>query len=105
MDNKRIGNEIEKIVENYINVLKEKYNISEVYVFGSYAKGNEREDSDIDIAIVSNDFIDRMDAMLDLLMLKTDIDLRIEPHPFNQEEFEDGNPFVQEIKNTGLKVA
>ena len=36
---------------------------------------------------------------------ETDIDLRIEPHPFNQKEFEDGNPFVEEIKNTGLKVA
>lgn len=105
MDNKRIRNEIEKIVEDYINVLKEKFNIVEVYLFGSYAKGIEREDSDIDIAIVSNDFIDRMDAMIELLMLKTDIDLRIEPHPFNQEEFQDGNPFVEEIKNTGLKVA
>ena len=105
MDNKRVGSEIEKIVKDYITVLKERYNIIAVYVFGSYAKGNERNDSDIDIAIVSNDFIDRMDAMLELLMLKTDIDLRIEPHPFNQEEFEENNPFVQEIKNTGLKVA
>jgi len=28
----------------------------------------------------------------------------IEPHPFRPEDFTDWNPFVQEIKPTGIRV-
>lgn len=93
-----------KIVNEYIKVLQEKYDIEAVYIFGSYAKGTQNADSDIDVAIISKDFSDRIDDMIELLMLKTNIDLRIEPHPFSSGEFAEDNPFVQEIKNTGLKV-
>ena len=42
-------------VKNYISFLKEnRFNISKVYLFGSYARGNFREDSDIDLAIIMN---------------------------------------------------
>ncbi len=100
-----IRDDIRKIVSEYIAVLQEKYDIEAVYIFGSYAKGTQNEDSDIDVAIISNDFSDRIDDMIELLMLKTDIDLRIEPHPFSKGDFDDDNPFVKEIKSTGLKVA
>ena len=43
--------------------------------------------------------------MVDLMMLTQNIDLRIEPHPIKVNDFEEGNPFVHEIKTTGLKVA
>lgn len=33
------------------------------------------------------------------------IDLRIEPHPIKKKDFEAGNTFVEEIINTGIKVA
>jgi len=97
--------DIVQIIEEYIKAVQEKYEVDAVYIFGSYAKGTQNEDSDIDVAIISADFNDRIDDMVELLMLKTDIDLRIEPHPFNRVEFEEDNPFVEEIKSTGLKVA
>lgn len=100
-----IGADIEKIVNEYVKAIQEKYEIEAVYIFGSYVKGTQTEDSDIDVAIVSSDFEDRIDSMVELLMLKTDIDLRIEPHPFSKGDFEEDNPFVKEIKDTGLKVA
>ena len=100
-----IKSDIVQIIERYIKMIEEKYEIDAVYIFGSYSKGTQNEDSDIDVAIISADFNDRIDDMVELLMLKTNIDLRIEPHPFNREEFEEDNPFVAEIKNTGLKVA
>jgi len=100
-----IRSDIVQIIEEYIKAVREKYEIDAVYIFGSYAKGTQNEDSDIDVAIISADFNDRIDDMVELLMLKTEIDLRIEPHPFNKKEFEEENPFVEEIKNTGLKVA
>ena len=38
-------------------------------------------------------------------MVKENVDVRIEPHPIKVKDFEDGNPFVQEIIETGIKVA
>ncbi|MDF1882383.1 nucleotidyltransferase domain-containing protein [Sulfurimonas sp. SAG-AH-194-C21] len=44
-------------------LLHEKYNVTKIGLFGSYAKGLETSDSDIDIAIVSHkkDFFIRED--------------------------------------------
>ena len=93
------------IIQKYIKEISEHYDIKEVYLFGSYAKGTYDNDSDIDIAIVLDSDVDTIDLMVDLMMLTRNIDLRIEPHPIKQQDFEQGNPFVEEIKNTGLKVA
>ena len=49
--------QIKEIVEEYkqaLNVLG--INVERVILYGSYALGNQREDSDIDLAIVSVDF-------------------------------------------------
>lgn len=97
--------DIIKIVKQYIDVVSKKFNIKEVYVFGSYAKGTNNEDSDIDIAVILEEDFDTIDLMIELMMLTQNIDLRIEPHPINEKDFEEGNPFIDEIKSTGLKVA
>jgi predicted nucleotidyltransferase len=38
------------IAQRYANVVKTKYNYINIFLFGSYAKGNYNDDSDIDIA-------------------------------------------------------
>ena len=76
-----------------------------MYLFGSYAKGTSNEKSDIDVAVVLKSDTNSFDIMVDLVMLTQNIDLIIEPHPIKTEDFENGNPFVDEIKNTGLNVA
>lgn len=49
--------EIKKIIKQYTNELQKMGIIVErVLIYGSYAKGHPREDSDIDLLIVSNDF-------------------------------------------------
>lgn len=54
-------------IEDIINILYEKSNIVFSYIFGSYAKGENRESSDIDIAIyLKNDQIST-DKYLSLL--------------------------------------
>ncbi len=60
-------------------VLNEKFGIEEFAVFGSYAKGKETEDSDVDIAILKmkeKKLIYRLNAIELLKMeLKKDIDM------------------------------
>ena len=48
-------------------------------LFGSYAKGTNHEDSDIDVAVVLDSNNDIIDLMVELMMYTQDIDLRIEP--------------------------
>lgn len=75
-------------------------------MFGSYAKGTNTEDSDIDVAIVSSDFEDIYDVMADLMGLTWDLDTRIEPHPIKSKDFEEvSNLLINEIIETGIKVA
>ena len=68
-----------------------------IILFGSYVKGTPREDSDIDIAIVFSDYDNRLDRQVELMKLTRQIDTRIEPHPFRENEFNISNPFVNEI--------
>ena len=95
---------IEEIKEKLEKILKEQP-VYQVILFGSYAKGTNHEDSDIDVAVIINSDSNVFDLMVELMMLTQNIDLRIEPHPIKVKDFEDGNPFVQEIIETGIKVA
>jgi hypothetical protein len=35
----------------------------------------------------------------------SDIDLRIEPHPFKEQDFNSQNPFAYEIARTGILIS
>ena len=92
-------------IKAMIRPLAIEYGLKRIYLFGSFAKGTANEDSDIDIAVISDDFEDIYDCMAVLMGMTWDIDARIEPHPIKVKDFEEGNPFVQEIIDTGIKVA
>ena len=49
---------IEKIIDRYRQELKNLgIKVEKVILYGSYAKGNPREDIDIDLIVVSGDFM------------------------------------------------
>ena len=48
-------------IEAKIIPIAKQYNISKVYLFGSYARGEENENSDIDIALDLEDVSKYMD--------------------------------------------
>ncbi len=104
---KKIDREIIDIVNEYIEIVSKNYDVVAIILFGSYAKGTQREDSDIDIAIITDDIkTDKFDEEVNLMQLRNDIDYRIEPHIISISDYEnDETPFVIEVKNTGIKVA
>lgn len=104
---KKVNQEIVDIIDRYIAVVKENYNIVAIILFGSYAKGTEHKDSDIDIAVITDDIkTDIFDEEVRLMILRKGIDYRIEPHIITVADYEnDETPFVVEVKNTGIKVA
>jgi predicted nucleotidyltransferase len=49
--------ELTKIAEAYVKKLREyRVHVEKVILFGSYARGTQQENSDIDLAFVSEDF-------------------------------------------------
>jgi len=93
-------------IQKYIEKISQYYKIEAIILFGSYAKGTENENSDIDIAIISSDFDDIIEDGARLIGFTWKIDTRIEPHPITKEDFENvSNPFIKEVMNTGIKVA
>ena len=108
MAKKSINNKlIMEIVQKYVEKICENYKVEAIILFGSYAKGTEHEDSDIDIAVITDDIkTDKFDEELNLMKLRRGIDYRIEPHIISISDYEnDETPFVVEVKNTGIKVA
>lgn len=100
--------DIDRTIAKYLDLIKEKFSdIESAYLFGSYAKGKSTDDSDIDVALIFTKLDDsrRFDTQVQLMLLAAQIDSRIEPHPISLDDFNSGNPFVVEIKKTGIKVA
>lgn len=53
----KTGQEINRIISQYIEKLKELgINVTKAIIYGSYATGQAKEDSDIDLIIISEDF-------------------------------------------------
>jgi predicted nucleotidyltransferase len=95
-----------KIIKRYVGELeKNGIKISEVFIFGSRAKGVVHHESDIDIALISDAFTgDRFEDRRRIVPLRRRIDSRIEPIPFRPEDFNDGGMLVEEIKSTGKRI-
>jgi predicted nucleotidyltransferase len=97
---------IVKKVKKYQSLVKQSsfpMKIDKVYLFGSYAKGNPRRDSDIDVAFVVNKWQgDYFDVIPPIWKLTEQVDYRIEPHVIVPEE--DYTGFLNEIQQTGIEI-
>jgi predicted nucleotidyltransferase len=100
MDNADVMN----VVQLYADAVQSKFDFIKIILFGSYAKGNFNDDSDIDIAIVFKDYGNILDVQLELMRIRRKIDSRIEPHPFREREFDLSNPLANEIIKHGMVI-
>jgi predicted nucleotidyltransferase len=98
-----------KILHQYIADVKRAMPIDKVYLYGFYARGTLREDSDVDVCFFSEAFASRrtLDVLTELfyLKMKYDKDMLIEPNVFPTVELFNDNPFVKEVLRTGKEVA
>ena len=99
--------EIIEIIKRFIKeISKNNIKIEKAFLFGSHAKGTATEWSDIDVALVSDDFIGiRFYDNIELAKYKLKIDNRLETHPYRASEFNvDSRWFVQEILDNGIEI-
>ena len=99
MDNREI---INKLI-NYKLLVSKHFDIDELVLYGSYAKGTQNADSDIDVAIVVNSIDQDFFTYAPLLWkLKREIDDRIEPILIEKNSDESG--FLKKVLKTGLII-
>ena len=79
------------------------FDVDKVILFGSYAKDNQRPDSDIDVAVVVNSLKTDFFSYAPLLWkLRLEVDERIEPVLFVNGQDDSG--FLQNILKDGLII-
>lgn len=101
-----LPNRIRDLVEELVQQLNmNDLPIRQAFVFGSHAKGRQTEDSDIDVALVSDrfegDFFNDH-CKVSPYLIRVSYDLEV--HPFRTEDFNKDNPFVEEILATGIRI-
>lgn len=101
----KIAADIEKSVEAFLAALRQVKRVDMAYLYGSRAKGEASEWSDIDVAVISADFsTDLFEERVALLRLAVKVDDRIEPWPFTPDTFNSSDPLASEIKRTGIRI-
>jgi len=99
---------IDKIGQEIADYLSAYIRIDKIIVYGSYAYGEPREDSDIDIAVVSDNF--REMSILEKIELLSKvslaIDSRIEVKGFTRREYDHASAgsLVSLIRQKGKEI-
>lgn len=102
------GESIIELLQKYIQLLrKEGIRVDKAFLYGSYLTGNQTEESDIDLMLVSDQF----DVSNDLLAgkiwaLTRNVNSRIEPYIVGSKKFENDqiSPIIQIVKKEGLEI-
>ena len=80
--------EVMKALGVFIAAVQEDIPVEAAYVFGSVARGDANEDSDLDVAVVSPHFrsMRRIDAIVLLLSKTTGLGIDLQPIPMTPED-------------------
>ncbi len=100
MDNK----EALSLARQFADAVKSKYDFKKIFLFGSFVKGTATNDSDIDIAVVFDNYSESENMQLELMRIRRKIDSRIEPHPFRVNDFNNNDPLAHEILKHGIEI-
>lgn len=93
-------------IHEYLKVLEDNHiKVWHMYLYGSYAKGTYGSESDIDLAIfLDKENLDGFEEDAELMKLRRNVDMRIEPHSFARRDFEETDPYIEEIIRTGERI-
>jgi len=98
-------NDAIKLSKSYVEKLKQnKIEVFGAWLFGSYAKGNHHDDSDIDLAIILPENILSFDTDVKLMALRKGNETMIETHTYSQHDFSTNLPIIKQIKQYGIRL-
>ena len=93
---------LKKVISDYY-----RQRLQNIILYGSYARGDFNEHSDIDILVVLNDIQSEMQEIDTLAELKTDIlldsEIYISTNPVSADKFQNSDfTFYKNIRNEGV---
>ncbi len=70
--------EIKKILKDHEKMLSERFKVKSIMIFGSYARNEQKEDSDVDIIVdfskpIGLEFVDLKEYLEEILGTKVDL--------------------------------
>ncbi len=103
-----VEEKVKQIIHRFVDMLVKKgIRIDQVILYGSYASGNMKLYSDIDLAIISPDFgNDKFEESKLLLQTAWRVDPRLQPVPISSESFNKKTwvPLIHQIKASGIEI-
>ena len=98
------------VIENYLAAVQKRgIRVSQAILFGSYAKGRESSDSDIDLLVIGPDFDPHPDRDLvtQLWRLRAETDSRIEPIPVGDQRWkeDDSDVIIEVARREGIAIS
>jgi predicted nucleotidyltransferase len=99
-------NAVIEIVKNYAREIEDQgVHLRSVILYGSFAKETQHQWSDIDVALVADEFTGLPDDhdLFPYVGIKKPYS-RIEVRTYPTDYFRQGDPFIEEIKNTGIEI-
>jgi len=97
-----------EIISRIVEKIKEGYNPQKIILFGSYARGNPTEDSDIDLLIIKETNKRRDERFVDVkrIIYNPNIRVPVSPIVYTPKELKRrldmGDDFVNEILKRGV---
>ncbi len=96
------------IVNKYLSLLKnEGIEIEKAFLYGSYSTNSAKEDSDIDLLLISKNINEDDDFLIGKIWALTKlVNSKIEPYIVSEKRFEleEVSPLIQLVKNQGIRV-
>ncbi|WP_447971381.1 nucleotidyltransferase domain-containing protein [Nitrospira sp. M1] len=97
-------------IQNYLTAAeKQGVRVSQAILFGSYAKGTETTESDIDLLVIGPNFDPQPDRNVvgKLWGLRAETDIRIEPIPIGEQRWknDDSDVIIEVARREGVPIS
>ncbi|HJX70424.1 MAG TPA: nucleotidyltransferase domain-containing protein [Bacteroidales bacterium] len=103
-----VKKEVIKKINIYLKILTQSgVSIEKAFLFGSYARNEQNDESDIDLMLVSEKFDNPDDLLIGRIWnLTRKADSRIEPYPVGLEKFNKDmiSPLLQIVRKEGIQI-
>ena len=95
-----------QIAKQYAYIVRRDFDKdAEIYLFGSAARDEMHNNSDIDIAVISKEFTsDICNNYAEIALFVPNVSWDIEPHPVFIEDMQKTTPFTSDILKDGVKL-
>jgi predicted nucleotidyltransferase len=110
MSNRKVPDSVAELTEEFVSRISELYGarLNKVILFGSYARGDQHEDSDVDYLVVLNDpEIEAYKEIGDLSPTTFDLSLKysisVSAVPVSKAKFDhNASPLVRNVRHDGI---